>query len=140
MHIPPIPDPEYAGKTKRGNMADLLVQMGDFTGESLDALDELGVAEDTIVEHSQLGRRCTPSHAVERRGGRLQRLDLGVEDEGAQATLVGAGDSRWRTPGSSRFASHFRLIRSTPHKPTRADRGFGGGSRWVAQRGLAVVS
>jgi arylsulfatase A-like enzyme len=49
VHNPPIPDPEYAGKTRRGNFADLLTQMDDFTGRILDTLDELGVAEDTIV-------------------------------------------------------------------------------------------
>jgi arylsulfatase A-like enzyme len=49
VHIPPTPDPEYAGKTKRGNMADLLTQMDAFTGMILDKLDELGLAEDTIV-------------------------------------------------------------------------------------------
>jgi arylsulfatase A-like enzyme len=49
VHIPPIPDPEFLGKTKRGNFADLLVQMDAFTGQILDKLDELGVAEDTIV-------------------------------------------------------------------------------------------
>ena len=49
VHIPPIPDPEYAGKTKRGNWADLLTQMDDFTGRILDTLDELGLADDTIV-------------------------------------------------------------------------------------------
>jgi arylsulfatase len=49
VHIPPIPDPEYAGKTKRGNIADLLVQMDDFTGRILDALDDLSVTDDTIV-------------------------------------------------------------------------------------------
>jgi len=49
VHIPPIPDPEYAGKTKRGNWADLLTQMDAFTGTILDKLDELGLAEDTIV-------------------------------------------------------------------------------------------
>lgn len=49
VHIPPVPDPEYAGKTKHGNMADLLTQMDDFTGKILDTLDELGIAEDTIV-------------------------------------------------------------------------------------------
>ena len=49
VHIPPIPDPEYAGKTKRGNWADILTQMDDFTGMILDKLDELGLAEDTIV-------------------------------------------------------------------------------------------
>lgn len=49
VHIPPIPDPEFAGSTKRGNFADLLVQMDAFTGQILDKLDELGVADDTIV-------------------------------------------------------------------------------------------
>jgi arylsulfatase A-like enzyme len=49
VHIPPIPDPEYAGKTRRGNFADLLTQMDDFTGRILDTLDEQGIAEDTIV-------------------------------------------------------------------------------------------
>jgi len=49
VHIPPIPDLAYAGKTKRGNWADLLTQMDDFTGKTLDALEALGLAEDTIV-------------------------------------------------------------------------------------------
>ena len=49
VHIPPIPDPEYAGKTKRGNWADILTQMDDFTGRILDELKKLGVEDDTIV-------------------------------------------------------------------------------------------
>ncbi|MGZ4663485.1 MAG: sulfatase-like hydrolase/transferase [Frankiaceae bacterium] len=49
VHIPPIPDPEFAGTTKRGNWADILTQMDVFTGRILDRLDELGVADDTIV-------------------------------------------------------------------------------------------
>ena len=49
VHIPPIPDPEYVGKTKRGNWGDILTQMDDFTGVVLDKLDELGIADDTIV-------------------------------------------------------------------------------------------
>ena len=52
VHIPPIPDPEYAGKTRRGNWADILTQMDDFTGRVLDTLDELGLAENTIVVYS----------------------------------------------------------------------------------------
>jgi arylsulfatase A-like enzyme len=31
VHVPPIPDPEFAGRTKRGNWADLLTQMDVFT-------------------------------------------------------------------------------------------------------------
>ena len=49
VHAPLIPDRQYAGKTKRGNWADLLTQLDDFTGRVLDALDELGLAENTIV-------------------------------------------------------------------------------------------
>jgi arylsulfatase A-like enzyme len=49
VHIPPVPDPQYAGATRRGNIADLLVQMDAFTGQILDQLDALGVAGDTIV-------------------------------------------------------------------------------------------
>ena len=49
VHIPTIPDPEYAGRTKRGNWADILTQMDDFTGTILDTLDRLGLADDTIV-------------------------------------------------------------------------------------------
>jgi arylsulfatase len=49
VHPPCIPDPEYAGKTKRGNWPDILTQMDDFTGQILDTLDTLGVAGDTIV-------------------------------------------------------------------------------------------
>jgi arylsulfatase len=49
VHIPPIPDPEFARKTKRGNWADLLTQMDAFTGMLMDKLDELGLANDTIV-------------------------------------------------------------------------------------------
>jgi arylsulfatase A-like enzyme len=49
VHIPPIPDPEYAGKTKHGNWADILTQMDDFTGRILDELGALGVSDDTIV-------------------------------------------------------------------------------------------
>ena len=49
VHIPPIPDPEFAGSTKRGNFPDILTQMDVFTGRILDTLDQLGLAEDTIV-------------------------------------------------------------------------------------------
>ena len=49
VHNPALPDPEYAGKTKHGNWADILTQMDDFTGRILDAVDELGLADDTIV-------------------------------------------------------------------------------------------
>jgi arylsulfatase A-like enzyme len=62
VHIPPIPDPEYVGKTKRGNWADILTQMDDFTGVVLDKLDELGIADDTIVVWSSDNGADTTYH------------------------------------------------------------------------------
>jgi arylsulfatase A-like enzyme len=49
VHIPPAADPEFAGKTRRGGWADLLTQLDAFTGRILDALEELGLVEDTII-------------------------------------------------------------------------------------------
>src|SRR5262249_22100811 len=48
-HLPMIPDSEYVGRTKNGNFADILTQMDDFTSRILDTLDELGIADNTIV-------------------------------------------------------------------------------------------
>ena len=57
VHCPPIPDPEYAGKTKNGGLADLLTQMDDFAGQILDTLGRLGTADDTIVVRTWVRRR-----------------------------------------------------------------------------------
>lgn len=49
MHTPVVPRDEYQGKSGHGDWADCLLQLdGDF-GELLDKLDELGIADDTIV-------------------------------------------------------------------------------------------
>jgi len=49
MHLPTIPREEYRGVSGAGDFADSLMEMdGDF-GELLDLLDELGIAEDTVV-------------------------------------------------------------------------------------------
>ena len=62
VHIPPIPDPAYVGKTRQGNWADVLTQMDDFTGVILDKLDELGVTDDTIVVWSSDNGADTTYH------------------------------------------------------------------------------
>ncbi len=49
MHIPTVPRDEYKGASGHGDWADCLLQLdGDFGG-FLDKLDELGIADDTIV-------------------------------------------------------------------------------------------
>ena len=47
-HFPTMPHPDYDGKTGNGAWADLLLQIDDYTGELLDKIDELGVADNTI--------------------------------------------------------------------------------------------
>jgi arylsulfatase len=47
-HFPTMPHPDFVGKTGNGAWADLLAQIDSYTGELLDTLDELGIADDTI--------------------------------------------------------------------------------------------
>ena len=47
-HFPTMPHPDFKGKTGNGPWADLLMQIDNYTGELLDKIDELGVAENTI--------------------------------------------------------------------------------------------
>ena len=47
-HFPTMPHPDYEGKTGNGAWADLLLQIDNYTGELLDKIDELGVADNTI--------------------------------------------------------------------------------------------
>ena len=47
-HYPTRPHPEFAGKTGNGAWADLLLQIDTYTGRLLDAIDDLGVRENTI--------------------------------------------------------------------------------------------
>lgn len=47
-HIPVMPHPMYAGKTGNGEWADLLHQIDQLNGRLLDAIDELGIRDNTI--------------------------------------------------------------------------------------------
>ena len=47
-HFPTMPHPDFKGKTGNGPWADLLLQIDSYTGELLDKIDELGIAENTI--------------------------------------------------------------------------------------------
>ncbi len=47
-HFPTMPHPDFAGKSGNGPWADLLMQIDSYTGELIDKIDELGVAENTI--------------------------------------------------------------------------------------------
>jgi arylsulfatase A-like enzyme len=47
-HFPTMPHPDFKGITGNGPWADLLTQIDSYTGELLDKIDELGVADNTI--------------------------------------------------------------------------------------------
>ena len=47
-HFPTLPHPDFVGKSGNGAWADLLMQIDSYTGELLDTLDKLGIAENTI--------------------------------------------------------------------------------------------
>jgi len=48
-HMPVNAHPDFAGKTKNGKWADILAQTDAYVGRILDAIDQMGVADDTIV-------------------------------------------------------------------------------------------
>src|SRR5262245_55821081 len=52
MHMPTVPRPEFKGKTGNGDFADCLLELDSDFGALLDYLEELGVAENTIVVFS----------------------------------------------------------------------------------------
>ena len=48
-HLPTLPHPDFDGKTGNGHYADVTTELDFRAGQILDAIDELGIADDTIV-------------------------------------------------------------------------------------------
>jgi arylsulfatase len=48
-HFPTMPHPNFVGKSGRGAWGDLLMQIDSYVGELLDTLDELGIADNTLI-------------------------------------------------------------------------------------------
>ena len=49
VHVPRLPHPRFHGATDMGPRGDALVQMDEGVGQLLDKLDELGIADNTLV-------------------------------------------------------------------------------------------
>lgn len=47
-HFPALPHPDFVGKSGNGPWGDLLMQIDSYTGELLDTIDNLGIADNTI--------------------------------------------------------------------------------------------
>lgn len=48
-HLPTLPNPAFAGKTGHGDWADMLAEMDANVGQLLDSVEQLGIANDTLV-------------------------------------------------------------------------------------------
>lgn len=48
VHVPALPNPKFAGITGNGDFADVLAEMDANVGQILDAVDELGIRDNTI--------------------------------------------------------------------------------------------
>lgn len=49
VHFPSLPNPAFAGKTGFGDFSDCLAEMDAHVGEILDAVDSLGVRDNTLI-------------------------------------------------------------------------------------------
>jgi arylsulfatase len=49
VHLPTLPHPDFAGRTGNGDFADSVVETDHHLGEILDAVDALGIRDNTIV-------------------------------------------------------------------------------------------
>lgn len=49
LHMPTLPNPEFAGKTGNGDWADCLTELDHRTGQILDAIQDAGIEDDTLV-------------------------------------------------------------------------------------------
>jgi len=49
LHFPTLPHPDFAGRTGAGDFADAMAEMDHRVGEMLDAIDRLGLRDDTLV-------------------------------------------------------------------------------------------
>lgn len=48
-HLPTLPHPDFDGKTGNGHYADVTTEIDYRTGQILEAIDELGISDNTIV-------------------------------------------------------------------------------------------
>jgi arylsulfatase len=48
-HYPTLPHPDFAGKSGHGDYTDMLMQTDHYVGQMLDALEKLGIEDETLV-------------------------------------------------------------------------------------------
>lgn len=48
LHFPTLPHPDFAGRTGAGDFADAMVELDHRVGQIVEAVDELGIRDDTV--------------------------------------------------------------------------------------------
>ena len=62
-HMPVVPSKRFAGKSGNGDWGDVLMQIDAYTGELLDTIKELGIADNTIfIFTADNGPEMLPGH------------------------------------------------------------------------------
>ncbi len=62
-HMPVVPSRRFAGKSGNGDWGDVLMQIDAYTGELLDTIKELGIADNTIfIFTADNGPEMLPGH------------------------------------------------------------------------------
>ena len=124
MHMPVIPREEFKGKTGQGDWADSLLELDTDFGTLLDLLDELDVADNTLVvfagdngpeevllvaRHARLlgglllrRRRRQPAHPVHRALARARTGRAGQRRDHAHHRLVHHDSARRRAERADR--------------------------------------
>ncbi len=100
IHFPTLTHPDFIDKTGAGDIADAMLDVDHNTGLILDALDRLGVADDTIVIW------CTDNGAEQRRPWRGSPGPW----SGFYNTVMEGGI---RTPGIIRWPGHIPAGRAS---------------------------
>lgn len=49
MHLPTLPHKDFAGKSGAGDFADCMMELDHRVGQLVDAIDQLGIADDTLL-------------------------------------------------------------------------------------------
>ncbi|WP_170482615.1 arylsulfatase [Ruegeria arenilitoris] len=62
-HMPVTPSAEFDGESGNGNWGDVLMQIDAYTGQLLDAIDDLGISQETVfIFTSDNGPEMLPGH------------------------------------------------------------------------------
>ena len=118
VHFPTLPNPDFAGRTGYGDFPDALAEMDANVGTILDAVDALGIRDDTIVVFTSDNVLCGEAAAA--LGRQISGADLldrrfkQIEPGGFHRQRIVLSHSKHRISGARLPWSSPSSIRDTP--------------------------